>query len=159
MKYILIILFLSHPLSAQDSEDLFKTLQKQDSLIFEIGFNQCNTQVFDELVAADFKFYHDQSGITPDKESFIIGIRDGLCAMNYKAIRELDESSLRVFPLYDNGRIYGALQTGSHRFYAISEGSPRTLTSTALFNHLWILMDGTWKLKEVISYDHVPHNE
>ncbi len=139
----------------KDTAALFQQLKTCDSLLFNVGFNQCNLDVFDTLVADDFEFYHDQSGITPNKEAFISGTKNGLCTMDYKAIRKLQPGSLNVFPLYNNGELYGALQTGFHQFYALYPNDPDLkLTSEARFTHLWLKEGNRWKLARVISYDH-----
>ncbi len=139
----------------KDTSSLFLQLKTCDSLLFNIGFNECNLDVFDTLVADDFEFYHDQSGITPNKEAFISGTKNGLCTMDYKAIRKLQRGSLNVFPMYNNGELYGALQTGFHQFYALYPSEPDLKhTSEARFTHLWLKEDNQWKLARVISYDH-----
>ena len=65
------------------------------------------------------------------------------------------ENSLEVFPMYSNGNLYGALQTGVHKFYESFNGKPEVAGSTARFAHLWLLENGAWTLKRVISYDHI----
>ena len=141
--------------SSEAHPELFHQLKAMDSLLFNIGFNQCNLAVFDTLVADDFEFYHDQSGITPNKEAFISGTKHSLCTMDYKAIRMLQRGSLNVFPMYNNGELYGALQTGFHQFYALYPDDPALkLTSEARFSHLWLKEGNQWKLARVISYDH-----
>jgi hypothetical protein len=143
---------------AQKPDSLFDMLARKDSIMFQQGFNNCQVEVFDLLIADDLEFYHDQSGITRGKADFIDGIANGLCQLNYKATRELDKETLRVFPLYDNGKLYAALQTGTHRFFAQYDGKEdKELTSVARFDHLWVLKDGQWKLSRVISYDHIAH--
>ena len=74
--------------------------------------------------------------------------------MSYKPRRELVEGSLKVYLLKNNGVLYGAVQMGIHKFYAIEKDKPEYLTSTAKFTHLWKLENGEWKLSRVISYDH-----
>ena len=83
-----------------------------------------------------------------------MGIKNGLCKMDYKATRELVAESLKVYPMKNQGKLYGAIQTGEHRFYAKYPDKEKVLTSTALFSHLWLLEDGEWKLSRVLSYDH-----
>ncbi|MFH1118178.1 MAG: nuclear transport factor 2 family protein [Bacteroidota bacterium] len=136
------------------SSDLFSMLKAQDSLLFGIGFNTCDITQFEKLISDDFEFYHDKSGITTSKVSFIAGIRDGLCKMDYKPRRELVENSLEVYPLENNGVLYGAIQTGSHRFFALEKDKPEYLTSVARFTHVWLLENGLWKLSRGLSYDH-----
>lgn len=144
-----------------DEASLFETLKAKDSLLFNIGFNTCKIEIFEALIAEDFEFYHDQSGITPSQDAFLEGTRNGLCKLDYQPIRKLVPGSLEVFPLKNNGVIYGALQTGRHRFYALyphqKEMKP---TSEALFNHLWLLnKDGEWQVARVVSYQHRPLEE
>lgn len=136
-----------------DYEMVFRELKKCDSLLFESGFNQCDTNEVKLLTSSDFEFYHDQAGITNSQEAFLQSI-SGLCNLDYKPTRELEPNSLSVFLLRNEGEIYGAIQTGKHRFYATESNNPKYLTSTADFTHLWIIEDGNWKLKRVLSYNH-----
>ena len=145
-------------LAAQNEENLsaealFVLLAQKDSLIFKLGYNECDTTVMRALLSDDFEFYHDQAGITNSNETFIAGIPN-LCQMSYKATRQLTPNTLQVFPLYNQGKLYGAIQTGKHEFYGEEPNKPIYLTSTAIFSHLWIVEDGDWKLKRVLSYDH-----
>jgi hypothetical protein len=133
---------------------LFKTLYTEDSLLFNIGYNTCDISQFENLVSDDFEFYHDKAGTTLSKAAFITGIRDGLCKLPYQPKRVLIENSLEVYPLKKNDTLYGAVQTGQHRFYAIEKGKPERLTSTAKFTHIWLLENGVWKLSRSFSYDH-----
>lgn len=155
-KFTLFFLFLTGILSAQVAEDseLFKTLFTQDSLLFNVGFNQCNVPQFDSLTAKDFTMYHDQSGIIPDRETFLAGTENGLCKLDYQPIRKLVQGTLVVYPLHNNGVLYGALQKGIHQFFAKYPDKEMYLTSTAKFTHIWILEDGKWKIHNALSYDH-----
>jgi hypothetical protein len=160
MKTILISFFLLLASSAlfsqvEHSSALFKTLKTQDSLLFDVAFNTCDISQLEKLLSEDFEFYHDKSGITASKEAFVASIRDGLCKLSYKPRRELVENSLEVFPLENNGDIYGAIQTGNHRFYALEKDKPEYQTSEARFTHVWLLENGLWKLSRGLSYDHL----
>ena len=104
-------------------------------------------------MADDFEFYHDQAGMISSGQDFLSALAS-LCHLNYKASRELDESSVEVHLLKNQGEIYGVLQSGRHSFFAESAELPRQMTSTATFHHLWIKTRGSWKLKRVISYNH-----
>lgn len=139
--------------SKEEAQKLFRELEQKDSLIFRLGFNKCDTTQFRTLLSDDFEFYHDQSGLQESKEQFIQNAPN-LCKMSYKPSRELVEGSLQVFPLFSNGTLYGAIQMGVHEFYGEQSGKPKYLTSTAKFTHLWIIEDGNWKLKRILSYDH-----
>lgn len=153
---VLALFVLTINLNAQVSKDseLFKTLKAKDELLFNVGFNKCELSQFENLISESFEFYHDQSGVTPSKKAFVASIRDGLCKLNYQPRRELVEDSLEVFPLKSNGVLYGAIQMGIHKFYALEKAKPEYLTSTAKFTHLWKLESGEWKLSRALSYDH-----
>ena len=150
------LLFTVFSVNAQVSKvsTLYKTLQTQDSLLFSVGFNNCDISQFDKIVSNDFEFYHDQAGITSSKNDFIKGIKNNLCGLNYKARRVLENESLEVYPLMKNGIIYGAVQNGVHRFYALETNKPEYFTSRARFTHVWKLENGIWKLLRGLSYDH-----
>ena len=156
MKIILLVsaLLLTVGAKSQSNNDLAKIIYTQDSLLFSVGFNTCNLAPFYQLVSEDCEFYHDQSGFTNSKEAFIAQIENGLCKLDYKATRELIPGSMKVYPMRNNGTLYGAIQEGQHRFYATYPGKDPVITSEASFTHLWILEDNNWHLKRVLSFDH-----
>lgn len=157
-KYFLLFhtLLLSIVVSAQSekSTELYQIIKEKDSLLFNLGFNNCDISQFENLVSEKFEFYHDQSGITNSKSAFINSIQNGLCKLNYKPKRVLVENSLEVYSLKNNGTLYGAIEIGIHHFYAIEKDSSEYLTSIAKFSHIWILENGNWKLSKGLSYDH-----
>ncbi len=134
-------------------QQFFKELKIKDSLLFELGFNRCDTHQVRITTSHDFEFYHDQAGITESQDAFIKSIAE-LCNLPYKASRELVENSLEVHLLEKNGVMYGAIQQGKHKFYAKEPGKEKYLTSAADFIHLWIIEGNDWKLKRVFSYNH-----
>lgn len=157
-KYFLLfqIILLPIVISAQTekSSELYQTIKEKDSLLFNLGFNNCDINQFENLVSENFEFYHDQSGITDSKSAFINSIQNGLCKLSYKPKRILIENSLEVYPLKNNGTLYGAIESGIHHFYSIEKDSTEYLTSIAKFSHLWILENETWKLSKGLSFDH-----
>lgn len=156
LYFSLILTFLTITTYSQlpHSSDLYKTIKEKDSLLFEIGFNTCDISQFENLLSEKFEFFHDKGGITATKSDFIVSIRDGLCKMNYKAKRVLDKKSMEVYPLYNNGVLYGAIQTADHTFYAIENNKPEYITSFAKFTHVWVLENNEWRLIKGLSYDH-----
>ena len=155
-QYIWILFSLAQPISAQldPSDELFAALKTLDSIIFEIGYNQVDTSAISPLLMDNVEMYHDQAGMITDKKVFLMAMQS-LGALDYRAKRALVPGSLQVFPLYDRGELYGAIQRGEHEFFAIhQEDEPPVLTSTAKFTTLWILEDGIWKMKRVLSFDH-----
>lgn len=146
--------FTSAEAQTDKNSKLFIELKKQDSIFFERGFNQCDLEYLTTHIFDDLKFYHDQSGIQ-DKKLFLENTRKYICANpNQKPIRKVDEKSLEVFPLYNNGNLYGAIQSGIHDFYIRETNKEDLHTSHAKFTHLWLLENGNWLLKEVLSFDH-----
>lgn len=161
MKYLvislsLLISALSAKAQVEKTSELYTTLKSKDSLLFNVGFNTCDISQFRNLISDNFEFYHDQGGITPSKADFVASIENGLCKMDYKPERKLDENSMEVYPLRKNEVLYGAIQNGIHQFYAIEKDGTRYLTSIAKFSHVWLLENGQWKLRRGLSYDHQP---
>ena len=160
MKHYILLLFslsigISNAQVATNSE-LYKTLKVNDSLLFDRAFNFCESQYLESLISEDFEFYHDQSGITEGKEAFLKIMKEGICNPDNstKSRRELIPGSLKVFPLYNNGKLYGGIQNGSHRFYEKVGDQPETKGSTADFTHLRSLKNNQWELIRVLSYNH-----
>ena len=144
LLFFLLVISGCHGQIDQNS-DLFTTLKTKDSLLFEVGFNQCHLNQLGKLVIDDLEFYHDKDGITKSKKQFINSIKEHLCFSGKNIIkRVLDKTSLEVFPLYQEDKLYGALQTGIHSF-----GQTK-----ARFSHIWLLEDNEWKISRVISYNH-----
>ncbi|NNK26712.1 MAG: nuclear transport factor 2 family protein [Flavobacteriaceae bacterium] len=138
---------------AEDSE-LFQTLKTQDSLLFSKGFNQCDTDYLKRVISEDLRFYHDQSGMQ-DKTAFFENVDRHICNdVEQKPIRQVDVTSLEVFPLYNDGVLYGGIQKGKHDFYIREQGKEDRWTSRARFTHVWVLKENIWKISEVLSYDH-----
>ena len=138
---------------AQQGE-LYQRLKAKDSLMFELSYNQLDTRILEELATDDIEFYHDQGGATYTKADFINGMKS-LSNLSYKARREAKEGSIKVFPMYQNGELYAAILKGEHAFFAKEPNDkPEYLTSTAKYTILWKLIEGTWKMSRIYSYDH-----
>lgn len=159
VKYLFILLLTPLSFAAYSQVEqgsvLYTTILSKDSLLFTIGFNTCDISQFEKLVSENFEFFHDKSGIS-DRKKFLTDLKNGLCKSpeTYQSRRELVPGSSQVFPLYNNGELYGAIQYGEHRFYEKMEGKPEQYASTARFTHVWVVEGGKWKLKSGLSYDH-----
>ena len=147
-------------LESSENQELFNTIKEKDSLLFQLGFNQIDTLQVASLTSEDFEFYHDEHGITASKDAFVNDIK-GIKDLPFKTWRTLVKGSMEVFPLYKNNsqELYGAIQNGVHDFYQQNDGEKERKTNTARFTHLWIIENGDWKLKRVLSYDHRIPNE
>lgn len=129
---------------SQDSE-LYKIIQAKDALMFEEGFNECNMEKMEEVLPEDFEFYHDKDGMITSKVYFIKTLNKNLCSTGKNSVRRiLDEESMEVYALYDNGNLYGAVHTGKHYFGDTS----------AKFTNLWLNKNGEWEPVRIISYNH-----
>lgn len=138
---------------SQDSE-LFKTLKAKDSLLFEIGFNECHLDPMIQSLSEDLEFYHDQGGFQ-DKDAFIQAMKENICGnTSQKPIRKLLPETTKVFPLYKGTELYAALQEGKHEFYIKEPQKELYITGEALFSILWVKVEGDWKAKRIYSYNH-----
>ncbi len=152
--FILVITSLTAFGQVYKTSALYKTIKEKDSLLFNLGFNNCDIRQFENLVSENFEFYHDQAGIINSKAAFISGIKNGVCTLTYKPKRVIAENKMEVYPLEKNGVLYGAIQTGIHNFYAVESNKFEYLSSVAKYTHVWILENGDFKLSKGLSYDH-----
>ncbi len=161
-KYILFLLVsitasYSFAQVSQDAE-LFKTLMANDSILFELGFNQCELEPMKKLLSEDLEFYHDKGGFQ-NKDAFIEAMKANICGNSeQKPIRKLVEGTMKVYPLYKGEDLYAALQEGKHEFYIKEPNKELYITGEALFTTLWIKDQGQWKAKRIYSYDHKASN-
>ena len=141
------------------SSDLYKAILSNDSLLFNVGFNTCDITQFENLLSENFEFFHDKDSISHKKE-FLYNLKNGLCKSptTYQSRRELLTESTEIYPLYKNNLLYGAIQTGNHKFYETIAGNTETFASSAKFTHVWLLENGVWKLTKSLSYDHQDNN-
>ncbi|PTT15939.1 serine hydrolase, partial [Flavobacterium sp. HMWF030] len=140
----------------EKNSELYKTIMSKDSLLFDIGFNNCDISQFENLYTDDFEFYHDKDSVS-DKTKFLYNLKNGICSptRKYNYRRELVDGSTEIYPLHNkNGVLYGAIQMSTHRFYEKSPGKPEEPGSFAKFTHLWLLQNKSWKLARSLSYDH-----
>jgi CubicO group peptidase (beta-lactamase class C family) len=104
----------------------------------------------------DAEMIHDQAGIISGREAFIAPIRKNICNGGaQKPIRKRVDQSIEIYPLYDSGRLYGAIQQGQHEFYLREKGKPLVLTNRARFVIVWLKTAEGWKLKSTLSWDHL----
>ena len=151
---VLILIVKNSSAQITDNSDLFIALKKADSLIFNEGFNKCNIEVLQTLMHTDLQFMHDQNGLQ-NREEFFKGFEESICSNeNFKPIRKLVEGSLIVYPLKNEGKLYGAVQMGQHEFFIAEPNKELRFTVNGKFIHTWLLEDGKWKLFKGISYDH-----
>lgn len=124
--------------------DLVSTLKELDGALFD-AYNTCDLAKFRSYFATDVEFYHDKGGLMTDADAIVEATRKNVCG---KVRREL--VSIEVYPIEG----YGAMETGSHKFYNRTSGKEETSDKPARFLHIWRNKGGEWKLTRVVSYAH-----
>jgi hypothetical protein len=137
------------------SQELIKTIIAKDKALFDAVFETCDTAALAPLVAEDFEFFHDKSGHVFDSGSQWVKAVGEMCVRqkagtDYRARRELDTASVKVYPLNN----YGAIHMGLHRFYKKLPDGKEQLVEVSQFTNVWKNENGVWKLTRVLSYDH-----
>jgi hypothetical protein len=152
--WLLIPIMLCSLLGFSQQPNLTRTILQQDSLLFDAGFNRCDTAQIKGLLSPDFEFYHDRGG-EAGRHKFMTDFTNAIChdTQAFRSQRILLPQYSEVFPLYQADTLYAALQYGVHRF-AEQAGVVQREGSTARFSHLWIRHQGDWKLHRVYSFDH-----
>lgn len=152
LSFIIAITFsINSDAQVDKNSDLYKTILSKDSLLFNVGFNTCDIKQFEILLSENLKFYHDKDGIS-DKKKFLFDLKNGLCESpeTRQVKRFLVKKSTKIFPLYKNGVLYGAVHNGEHIFTEERESQP----GIAKFTNVWQLENGEWKLVTSFSFDH-----
>jgi hypothetical protein len=139
---------------ATTSPEHVATLAERDRALFAAVFG-CDIDALRPMVADDFEFLHDKHGKIADSGGkFVANVTAGCqrqqAGTDFRSRRELVPGTLQAFAL-DH---YGAVQLGTHRFYALRRGQPDVLTETSRFVDVWKLDGDAWKLSRVISYGH-----
>lgn len=130
---------------APTSPDLFKEIERADSLMFQ-AFNTQDMSAFKAMFTEDLEWFQDNGGLIPYKtvfENFGNTFRN-----ENKLSRELVKGSLEVYPIKD----YGAIQIGRHQFKHMENG--KLEIGTFKFLMIWQKKDEKWRISRVISYDH-----
>lgn len=129
-------------------EDRMKVL---DAELFE-SFNNC--QIPEELekhasyFSPDVEFYHDNGGVTWDRESMISNTEKNACG-NYT--RELVAGSFKAYPI--NG--FGAITEGVHIFCQTkTKTKTKKCEGKADFVMVWRNKNNKWEITRALSYGH-----
>jgi hypothetical protein len=161
----LLISFLCiRELKAQSGGQEAETRQLQDSIfhydsLFWKAYNSCDLDKMDRFFSEDLEFYHDKGGLTLGRENLRESVEKGLCGNeSFRLRREQVNGSLQLYPLYQNGIVYGAILSGEHIFFIKENGKKEYLDGIARFTHVWLRQEGAWKMSRVLSYGHRPAN-
>ncbi|MCC6411096.1 MAG: nuclear transport factor 2 family protein [Saprospiraceae bacterium] len=148
-----IFLLLTATLSAQDNTS---DVLRLDSLFWQ-AYNRCDVPQMMSMFTEDIEFYHDKGGPTLGLAKFTQSTEKNLCGNpNFRIYREALPGTVKVFPMHNQGVLYGAILSGEHVFYISENGGKPVLDGQALFTHLWRITDQGWKMSRVLSYNHGP---
>jgi hypothetical protein len=139
-----------------DDKELSKLILEKDSL-FWTGYNTCNYALMESFLAQDVEFYHDKGGVMMGLPAVMKATHENICGNpNRKTRREVVPGTVRIFPMKNGDKIYGAVISGDHYFYGKQTDQPETRDGLAKFTHLWLYKDDKWKMYRILSYDHGP---
>lgn len=141
---IAILLLLSVSMvkaQASAASDLYKTLNRLDSIYFE-AYNTCNLEVQAGILDDQLEFYHDLGGLSTSKAEILEGIKNNICG---KVTRELIPGSFEVHEI--NG--FGAVAMGMHQFHNKEE--PNAIPKPSKFVSIWKKSDSHWTMYRIIS--------
>ena len=135
---------------------LVDEIRQADAEFFRAFFDTCDVEVVRRYVADDFEMIHDKGGFVSRSGADFVKVTQDKCkrqadGVDFLSTRKLVPGSLKVYPIQDDG----AIEVGTHTFYAVKAGVPDRLTETGQFTHFWKQENGQWKLSRVLSYDHV----
>ncbi len=155
---IMLLTIITASAQVAESSELYQVLKKQDSILFNAAFNTCDTNTLEGIFTEDFEFYHDKGGLSEGRDAFLNPMKENCANWNSEepqpSKRILISNSLKVFPLYKNGELYGAIQHGIHRFESLNQNKDYQKGDVAKFTHVWIKENNIWKVKRELSYDH-----
>lgn len=152
-----VLLLPVYSLRAQvNTNDELKAVLERDSLFWQ-HYNNCNVDAMRDFFTDDIEFYHDKGGVINGLEEFLAVSKRNLCSNdNFRLKREVVRGTVKVFPMKDGDKLYGAILSGQHNFYIIENGNKPRLDGLARFTHLFLKTDSGWKMSRVLSYDHGP---
>lgn len=135
---------------------LYEEILQADAEFFKAFFDTCDIDAVRRYIADDFEMFHDKGGMVSSSGAEFVKITQDKCkrqaeGTDFLSARKLVPESMKVYALND----YGAIQVGTHRFYAVQKDKADRLTETGLFTHVWKEENGQWKLARVLSFDHV----
>lgn len=131
----------------RSADELTRVVSALDTAVFD-AFNRCSDPkqlaIHAGYFAEDVEFYHDNGGVTWNREDMLGRTRQFACG---KYTRELVDGTLQVYPVKD----FGAIAQGVHRF--CETGSERC-DGLADFVMVWREHGSEWELTRVLSYGH-----
>lgn len=147
---MLFIAFLPMSLFANEIA-LVEKMKALDTELFE-SFNHCHDpkklEKHASYFSADVEFYHDNGGVTWDRDTMISNTSKNACG-NYT--RKLVAGSLKVHPI----KAFGAITEGVHIF---CQNKTQKCEGKADFVMVWRNINNNWEITRVLSYGHRDNN-
>ncbi|MFT6790179.1 MAG: hypothetical protein ACJAVX_003569 [Pseudoalteromonas rhizosphaerae] len=148
MKKLYLFALLLMPLVSQaDVTDLQSKMMRLDTGLFD-SFNHCNNPVqlakHASYFAEGVEFYHDNGGVTWDRNSMIANTKQYACG---KYTRELVSGTFEVFTIKD----FGVMTKGTHIF---CQNGGNKCDGKADFVMLWHDLGDKLEITRVLSYGH-----
>ena len=130
-------------------------VEAADAKLFHAIFDACDIDTAGAMMTEDVRFIHDKWGQTANDRATLVetlkgGCRNQAAGTDFRSRREVVPGTQRVYAMNN----YGAVEMGTHRFYALLPGKPEQLTEVSEFIILWKHVDGKWLMAEAISYNH-----
>ncbi|RZJ69503.1 nuclear transport factor 2 family protein [Flavobacterium sp.] len=148
-----LLLLATQQTAAQSIEN---TIRQNDSLFWN-AYNACEIEKMHAFVAEDLEFYHDKGGLQNSWLEFKKAMSENICGKkDWHLRREAVRGSVKFYVMEKNNEVYGAILSGEHKFFVSENGKPEYETGAARFTHLWLLENGQWKMKRILSFDHQP---
>jgi hypothetical protein len=151
-----VLLTVSARIFAQSgSSSAVDDLVQADSMFWS-AYNNCDITRMRTYFSDDVEFYHDKGGITLGANALAESFMKGACSNrdSFTMRREIMPKTMKVHKLEQHGALYGAIITGEHLFFVRQKAKNERTEGQASFTTLWLLENGAWKMKRVLSYDH-----
>jgi len=157
-RILLLSMICSGDLVAQNKtvDHEMKEVLGLDSTFWQ-HYNNCNIDAMRSFFTDDIEFYHDKGGILNGLDNFLSTSKRNLCSNdNFRLRRDAVAGSVKIFPMKEGDKLYGAILSGQHVFYVLEKGKEPRLDGLARFTHLLLKTENGWKMSRVLSFDHGP---
>ncbi|NVJ65886.1 MAG: nuclear transport factor 2 family protein [Gammaproteobacteria bacterium] len=113
---------------------------------FFTAFNTGDIETLKQMMHPELEFYHDKAGLTNYQQT-LEGLSELMKRTN-RPNRRIIENKSEVYPVPN----FGAIQVGQHEFCNTENNVKHC--GIFKFNHVWQNINGQWKIKRIVSYDH-----
>ena len=105
------VIFSMRIYAQTEQQNLTATILHLDSAFWN-AYNNCDTARFKNFFTDDVEFYHDKGGITIGVQALSESFNKNLCSnAHYHLRREAVAGTVKVFPMLQDNKIYGAIIT------------------------------------------------